>query len=67
MSALAVVAGPREGKHVEHNPSCWDASYAEAWAKRHPFGQSRIELARLRAGKAAHRAHRKLLKGRGPK
>lgn len=45
------------------------APYAEAWAQRHPFGQSLIERDRLLKGKARHRAHRNPLplRDKGPK
>ena len=68
MSAVTAEAGPREGKHAgQPDGPCWDSHYAEEWAKRHPFGQARIEAHRIKSGKATHRAHRKLLKIRGPK
>jgi hypothetical protein len=38
--------------------------YLEAWAQRYHRSQLAIERARLKAGKAKHRAHRDLLPGK---
>lgn len=66
MSA-GTLARVRAGKHVDQAGDSYKehAQYAEEWARRHPYGQARIEAHRIKAGKAAHRAHRRFLGIRG--